>query len=1144
MINNISQKNLRCFVSLLLIVCGAFLAHATEYAGESVLSSGKWVRVRVSESGVYQLTRSTLSGMGFSDISKVKIYGYGGAMISERMGDDYVDDLPQLPVYSDGSKIVFYAQGPVSYSDSGSSNFRITRNRNPYSQYGYYFITDSDTETVAQEATGEAVASGAPLITDFLDVALHESEVSAPADTGRSLFGEDFRYTSSQTFTFDLTDKVPEKEVRINVNFFAKTIEGTSTINVSSDGTQVASFTVGRTSSSDNYAIGRVGSGYGYFSSNNDRVNLLVNYSNTGILSASNLDYILVNYFRELKLNRGSVHFRSFSSSCRDSIFSVEGSTRNTVVWDITTQYAPKKVNAVVNGSALRFRQTESGKREYVAFDPSATFPSPVLDGNVANQNLHGESAPTMVIITPAEFKTQAERLAELHRTVDNMKVAVVDQKLIFNEFSSGTPDVMAYRKLAKMWWERTKELPDSSVGRFRYMLLFGRSVFDNRKLSSEVRGVNYPLLLTWESDNSESQSVGFNTDDVFGILEDGSSVDNTSSLLNIAIGRMPVKSVDEAKGVVDKIYKYVNNPDPGSWKNNVIMIADDGDGGVHMDAGSEGAIANMMANGGEKYVYNRVYIDAFDRTSEGGGNTYPDAKKEMFRLFRNGALYASYVGHANTRSWTHNKLLLWEDIQNEFYLKHTPLLYTGTCEFTRWDSPEVSGGELLFLNEQGGMIGLITSSRATGISGNAQLSREIGNYLFEPDQYGEMRRIGDLVKDVKNARAKNDGGHRLKYALIGDPAIRLKYPKYNVVIDEINGQALVDGSETHPELKARQSAILKGHVEDLDGVKMNSMSGSLYSVVYDSQESVTTHGNAEGNDTGMELTYEEWSNVLYIGTDSLKNGEFEVRFKVPREINDNYRPGLISMYAYSEADNVDANGATSDFYVYGYDDTADSDTEGPEIRLLALNSSSFTDGQAVNETPYLLAEVYDESGINLSTAGVGHEITLLIDGKTTINNMESYYSQDSEQVGYINFQMDELSVGSHTLRLRVWDTQGNMSEKTISFVVEKGLTPQLYRVYSDANPAKTEANFYLEHDRPDALITVTISVYNLMGQEVWTNTSSGRSDMYLSMPVTWNLTDGTGRRVGRGIYLYRASITTDGENETTAAQRIAVAAE
>lgn len=1107
-----------------------------DYAAESVLASGKWVKIHVEESGVYQLTRTALSRLGFSDMAKVKIYGYGGAMISETMGDGYIDDLPQLPVYNDGDKIVFYAQGPVSWEYSGASMVR--HERNPYSVAGYYFITENEGENVIQTTGEPSAGNGRPLITTTVATFLHENELYAPATTGRSLFGEDFRYNTVQTFPFSLPGRVENTAVSVRVNFFANT-SGRSSLDVVAENETVASLSLSATTGS--YSIGTMGSCSGNTVAGDDNLSLTLRYSSSGSISFAYLDYIELNYRKSLALSNGSVEFRSYSSECRDSVFSVSGCNDGVVVWDITDKHKPLSVETVMEGTELRFRQTETGRREYVAFNPAATFPAPFVDGAVENQNLHGAETPTMLILTPSEFISEAQRLANFHEEHDSMRVLVVDHKKVFNEFSSGTPDAMAYRKIAKMFWERTKNLPDSSNSKFRYMILFGRSLFDNRQLSAAAKSVTYPLLLTWESDNSLSQSDGFNSDDIFGTLEDGTDFSGKYENLDIALGRMPVKSVAEAGDVVDKIINFVTNPDPGSWKNNVLMIADDGDSGTHMDC-SEEAIVNMQNNGGGCYVYNRVYIDAFERSSEGTGTTYPEAREKMLREFRSGAIYASYLGHANPTSWTHNGLLRWEDIQNEFYYKHLPLLYTGTCEFTRWDDFDVSGGELLFLNPRGGVIGLITSSRATGIGANGYLAEALGNYVFQPDKYGGMRRMGDVVKDAKNSR-NGDDGHRWKYVLIGDPAVRLKYPEYRVVVDDINGQQLDDNADAYPELKARQTVTFRGHIEDLDGKPIDNIDGELYSTVYDSQESVTTHGYAEGSDEGKELTYDEWNNKLYQGIDSINGGRFEVTFRIPKETNDNYRPGLISLYAYSD-DGIDGNGLTDKFYVYGYDDSGEEDNQAPEITLFALNSEEFKDGDSVNETPYLIARIYDDSGINLSEAGIGHGITLLLDGKTTISGLSSYYSQDVSKNGYINYQMDELEEGWHTLRLRVWDTDGNMAEKTISFNVVKGLAPQLYEVYSDANPAKTEANFYLRHNRPDAMVTVTISVYTMMGQEVWSNTSTGRSDMYLSMPVTWNLTDGSGRRVNRGIYLYRASVSTDGFNETTKAQRIAVAGE
>lgn len=1135
--------------TVLVLLCGLAFSvpvsvRAAEYAQESVLAKGNWVKVKIQKSGIYQLSKSTLASWGFKDISKVKVYGYGGSMISERMGDNYFDDLPQLPVMRDGSRILFYGQGVTRWVKSMSYKMGYEHKTNPYSLYGYYFITDAEGEIREMETTGEAGdATSTQQIKEFNDVDLHEKDMYFPSTTGRVLLGEDFRFKASQNFTFPLKDKVENTSVKLRLRHMAKVVGGNVVLTLSAGDKKFDKMTLPGISGRDHYTIGNIQSFDSELTGLEGKTTLTLTATTTGVSYFSNLDYISINYRRKLKMGDSQMIFRSNTTQCVDSVFALADVKKDVKIWDITDFANPRIVNAKIDGTTAYFRQTEIKNSEYIAFNasPSTTFPTPTMEEKLANQNLHGLETPTMLIITPSAFKQQAMRVAKLHEDNDSMKVQVVEDHLIFNEFSSGTPDAMAYRKLAKMFFDRSSDKAKNSNERFRYLLLFGRSVFDNRLITPEAKNLGYPVLLTWESENCSSESSSFNTDDVYGVLGDNSDLARYSDPLDIAIGRMPVKSVEEAKKTVDKLYNYVNTPDMGAWKNNVLMISDDGDGGIHMQY-SDSTIVRMQRFGGEDYVYDRVYIDAFDRQSEGGGYTYPDARDKMFRKFREGTMYVNYLGHANPKSWTHNGLLRWDDILNKFYYKHLPFMYTGTCEFTRWDSPEVSGGELLYLNEKGGVIAMLTSSRATSILGNAQLSADLGEYLFSPDEFGEMRRIGDVVTDVKNSRV-SDGGHRWKYALIGDPAMRLKYPKYKVVAESLNDKP-IDG-ENPPELQARETVSLKGHIEDLDGTKINDMTGFIHSVVFDAEESVTTHGNGEGDsDSGLEMTYEEHSNRLYVGVDTLKNGEFNVKFKMPMEISNNYRPGLISLYAESAEKGIDAQGCTTDFYVYGYDETAELDTIGPEIRLMALNTAEFKDGQNVNEIPYFIAEVYDKSGINLSSAGIGHDMTLLLDDKETFNGLETFYTEDTEKTGYINYQMEEMSEGEHTLRLRVWDNEGNSSVKTISFNVVKGLSPEMTRIYTDANPAKTEANFYIKHNRPDALVTVTISVYDMAGHQVWTTTSTGRSDMYTSMPVTWNLRDGTGARVARGIYLYRASISTDGVNESTKAQRLAVADE
>ena len=152
----------------------------------------------------------------------------------------------------------------------------------------------------------------------------------------------------------------------------------------------------------------------------------------------------------------------------------------------------------------------------------------------------------------------------------------------------------------------------------------------------------------------------------------------------------------------------------------------------------------------------------------------------------------------------------------------------------------------------------------------------------------------------------------------------------------------------------------------------------------------------------------------------------------------------------------------------------------------------------------------------------------------------------DGTPGGTINYPLSNLAPGYHSLRLRVWDTGPNSAEATVNFSVQQEVPPVIYDVYTDCNPASERANFYISHDRPDLTMTVTVEVFDLMGRPIWQKTQTARSDMFTTMPITWDLLDSGGRRVQRGIYLYRATVSDSdsGEKTATASRRLAVTAQ
>lgn len=1108
------------------------------YVANSVLAEGTWVKIEVTETGMQFISNSDLKKWGFEDPAKVNVYGYGGRRISEVLNDKHPDDLPLLPVCRTNKGIVFYGVNTISWQNTGHGAVPYVQKQNIYSTGSYYFVSDREIEKRDIELLTNPVTEQSILVTSFIERLMHEKEQYAVSNTGSLLAGEDFRTNSSQTFSFNLPGQVDET-VNVLVDFIAKTTNGQSSLTFKAN-----SKSVNATSSDKIAAITnaethfRSTSTYKKLEEIKDRLDLQINFSSSGVLYAARLNYITVNYKRELKLADGKLLFHYNVPDDTTITFKINGCGQNTLVWDVTEPQKPRQIVYDLENGVATFSPKETGEREYVAFNSEQVSKSPKYVGTVANQNLHALPVPDMVIITLPEYYNQAKRVAQLHEEVDGMLVHVVNQQDVFNEFSSGAPDFSAFRKIMKMWYDRS-----TTENKLGYCLLFGRPSYDNRMITDLVRSSGYNRMLVWQSEESSGENSSYCTDDLIGMLEDCTD-DNfsmSSGVLSVAVGRMPVKNVAEAEIVVNKLIKYVKEPNYGVWRNNVMLIADDGNNGDHLDQ-AESVYSKMNSTGnGRNFIYEKLYIDSYPLVTSSTGRTYPAAKERMMQMFEDGVMYVDYIGHANPTSWTHERLLTYSDILEMNY-KNLPFFATYTCEFTRWDADEISGAEIMWLNENGGAIGFISAIRKVFISNNGVLNDAISEELFRRDENGLAMRFGDIYRIGKN-KIKKAETNKLKYMFMGDPALRLPSPAYSITVDSLAGVDMAN-IEDLPIIPARGKVVVKGRVVDQSGLILSDFNGIIVPTLFDAERPIKTAGNAE-DDKGAVRIYNDRKNKLFTSQVPVVNGEWEATILMPSEIDNNYSPALLNLYAWSE-DGREANGSTTDFYVYGWDENAEEDLDGPNINLLALNSDAFKDGGVVNDSPVLLAHVQDDSGINISTSGIGHQMTVVLDGEKVYDDLVNYYQPDVSDytAGNVIYQLTELAEGEHTLVFKVWDNANNSSSKTLNFKVSKTVEPKIYDIYTNANPASTSATFFISHDRPSTMMTVTLDIFDMGGQKVWSKSTTSVSDFMTPVQIDWNLTDMAGRRVQRGIYLYRATISIDDSQETTMTKKIAVTAQ
>ena len=1121
------MKRILCALLFVFGLLTSAWADSSRYASESVLNSGKWVKIQVAEDGIYKLTAADLKKMGFSNLDKVAVYGYGGWPLDEDFSTTYIDDVPEVAVWRSADYLLFYGKGPRKWEYSSSDKSFIHTN-NPYSNYGYYFV--SEKETTGRTMEKAASAAGATLqVTTFDDYVLHEEELVSVNSSGRELYGESFTSTLSRDFTISVPG-ITNDEGKATLSFISR---GNGTITMNVDGNALISGSV--SVPSDEYEVAReLYRERAWMADKGETVKVNIGYSTTGHKNV-HLNYFRLQMKRQLKVYDNYTFFRSLSARGNASRFVIQGADASTLVFDVTDGVNPQQMETSLNGTELSFSIPASASlREFVVVKPSQ-IKAPVTVGEVANQNLHALPQQDMIIIAQPNFTTQAERLAEAHRTKDNLTVRVVTPESIYNEFSSGTPDATAYRRFMKMFYDRKTSEADAP----KYLLLFGDGSFDNRKLTSAWKSVDMSnMLLTYQTENSLS-SQSYVIDDYFGFLDDA---DNKKSLQNkklcLGIGRFPIRTVEQATQMVDKVISYMENKNTGSWKNNLCFMADDGsntDGFMteHMEFADQ--LAGYVESEHPEFLVNKLYYDAYKKDMTAG--TYPDVRSGLQKLLKDGLLLFNYTGHGGTTALSDEKVLTQTDI-NQFTYTHLPVWVTATCDFTRFDDLNTSAGEDVFLNKSSGGIALFTTVRVAYSRPNFPINDNVIRNLFERNN-GRRRTLGEVMQATKNTLSSV---YKLGFCLIGDPAVKMAYPEFGMKVTTVNGQS-VDGNSI--SFKALEKITVEGEVLDASGQLVTDFTGIVNPTVKDSKVTVTCLKNSNKDDSPA-FTFTDYPNTIFIGNDSVRNGKFSFTFTVPKDISYSNLQGKMNLYAVDTESGNEAQGNFDNFIVGGTSDTAETDTIGPEIRALYLNDTTFVDGGQVNTTPYFVAELWDKSGVNITGSSVGHDMMLVRDESTVLSyNLNSYYELllGEDGTGIVKFPIPALEPGKHTAEFWVWDILNNSTVRTFTFEVVEGLKPFLFDVIATPGIAREQVTFHLMHNRPESWMRVGIMVYDLAGRQLWKHEESGTSGLFENYTVSWDLTSG-GARMRPGVYIYRAAISTDNSKDATKARKFIILGE
>ncbi|MDE3235358.1 MAG: type IX secretion system sortase PorU [Bacteroidota bacterium] len=1131
-------------IGILLV---AFVQAQRSYAAHSVLASGTWYKIAVTGEGIYKIDLPFLQKMGINTTnlssSSIRLYGNGGGMLPENNAIRRADDLVEnaIEVFDGGDGVIngndyllFYAQGPDHW-DTDSIHRSFHHQKNLYSDSAYYFLTvGGNGKRIAAQMAGTLVAN--TNVTSYDEHIFYEKDLVNLLSSGKQWLGEELSATSTNGYNKNFTATLPglllNEPLNLTTSVVARSVGAPAAFSMLVNGQQVQKIDMPAVSG---YFLDAYASSIQQatlFSAGNASLTLTLQYNATASGAQGWLDWWeLLGRCTLSFTGQSQLFFRDWRSVAPGHIanFSIGNTSTATEVWDITDVLHPVKMNTAFLNGQTSFSNEASVLHEYVAFAGSS-FNSPAYVGTVATQDLHATSSVDYLIITTPAFMTQANRLADFHRQHNGYTVGVVTTDKIYNEFSDGIPDPTALRDYVKMFYDKSSSGASLAP---KYLLLLGAASYDYKNRIAN----NTNWVPCYESPSSLDPLTTFTSDDYFGLLGDSDDINRATgtALLDIGVGRLPARTIDDATVMVDKIIHYHASQSLGSWRNESVYVADDKDNDLHVqDAEGVSAIA---AAADSILNPNKIYLDAYPLVSGGGGGRYPDVNTAIVNKIQQGVLYFNYNGHGGYQRLADEAILGTPELQQFNNADKLPLFITATCDFAPYDDPAKNaiGGQLLY-GDATGAIALMTTTRVVFAYSNRIMNDNYLQVLLQRDAQGNYPTLGDAVRTSKNLTYRSSGDviNNRKFTLLGDPAMRLAFPSLQMQLTAINGHA-VNGSDT---LQALNTYTMSGIVTDASGNIQTQFNGTVYPVLYDKPQLVSTLGNDPASPV---MQFSQQSSILYKGRATVTNGRFSFSFVVPKDIN--YKTGKGKLSLYAENGTVDAAGASRAFWIGGVGNTVIADTSGPLIKAY-LNDTLFVNGNVTNNTPLLLVKLFDRYGINTSGTGIGHDITAMLDSDA--NNMmvlNTYYQAalDSYQGGWVSFQLPLIKPGKHTLTIKAWNVANYSSTIVIRFeVLPDNASPRIIQLFNYPNPASAGTTFRFQHNLPGSNLDVRLVVYTASGQQVYQKRTTMPNTLSKILEMYWDFREAGGKKLQKGLYFYRIIVSSN-SLQAQAAQRLII---
>ncbi len=887
--------------SAFLVLIMLFFGSLSSVSQNSVLSSGDWYKIATNETGIYKIGYDDLVGYGIDPASinpkHIRLYGNGNGMLPEENSEFRYEDLQENAIFVAGEDdgtfdaedyILFYGEGPTKWKlDEETTTFK--HQINYYSDATYYFLTTDlgEGKRIETQAQPAQPATFTKITAD--DYFFHEKDSINLLKAGRIWYGEEIAGNSFVGFNITLPFADLSSPINLEVSVAARTFEE-GLFKIYIDNEEQKEFTISPVNSGS-LVFAKSKTDTISFSIPADNFNLKIEFVASDTTSAW-LDYFTINYKRALAYENGAFSFR-----CADVIgsgniteFQISDVVPEINIWNVIDPINTKNVDFDLSGNTLSFKSETDNLPEFIAFDISETAPPEFIE-QVANQNLHSLEPADIIIVTYDNYEDAAQQLADFHQENDNLSSVIVTPGQIYNEFSSGAQDIAAIRDFVKYLYDNNDSKP-------QYLLMFGSASYDYKDRIEN----NTNLAPVWETEYSLNLVSAYGTDDFYGWLDED---EGTSGIVDIGIGRIPAQNSSVAQNYVNKVIHYATSGTTlGNWKNKICFVADDGDNNLHLDHAD--SITTLIKTSSPTLNTTKTYLDFYELVSTPAGPRYPEVNESINSQVEEGRLLVNYTGHGSYNGWAMEQVLTTEDIESWSNFDNLPVFITATGDFAKFDNPEITAaGALLLEKENGGAIAVFSPVGLTYASLNFSFNKALIEFFVNSDQ---NRTLGNMQKFAKEAISTSNADK--VWNLLGDPALKIAFPEYQISTETINGVSVTEPLDT---INPGDQVNITGIVTDSEGNQVSDFDGYIQVNVFNKQYIKTTLGNTPQSPV-VDIDVQD--SVLLETVAAISNGEFEAQFTVPNNLDQEFGYLKLSYYATNGA--TDAAGNFSDILAGG----------------------------------------------------------------------------------------------------------------------------------------------------------------------------------------------------------------------------------